>query len=238
MTLLNKYTYLSNNLFLLLSYNKKSINISIRLIRLKLMYLFFYIYKKINIIKIYKKYKLYKIFISLLTYNNFKKNINLFFNTLTFYYILYKNIFFNFYKDFFLNFNYIFFFHINNSFLNYNYLMLLSSNLINFNSYFKHLNYFFYLYKKYNYVLYIWFYSIKYFKFFNLNWSSIKTRTKRWVVLRSPHSNKKSKEIFKLKKIKRAMKYPSFLFSNNIFFLKDIINENILLKNKIYLFKN
>lgn len=73
------------------------------------------------------------------------------------------------------------------------------------------------------------------FNFFNLNISNIPSKQKMFTVLRSPHKDKKSREQFKINKIKKNFLYPSFLNNNLLFF--NFVNETILIKNeKTYIY--
>lgn len=121
--------------------------------------------------------------------------------------------------------------------------ILLYNNLIINNKYFYnnknivlYYNTFFYLYKNYIFFVYIWLYSVKFFYFFSLNWSSLPTKQNYFIVLRSPHKDKKSREKFRLKKIRKNIILPSFIYDN--FFFNSLSNDSFLLKCFINLKKD
>ena len=58
---------------------------------------------------------------------------------------------------------------------------------------------------------------------------------KKFVVLRAPHGYKKAKDSFFIKRIKRNVAYPKFLYSayNGVTLVGHLVSEQLAIKNKI-----
>ena len=235
-----KIKFLSNNFLKLSSFNNKSINLAVRIIRTKIYYLLFYIYKKTSLFKLYKKFKLYKSFLNLYNLNFLKDNkmqMNLLYTLLEYYFNLIRGITLDFFNIFFISFNGLFFSYFNLI------IWINRINLINSNDFalknnidaLKHFTYFFHLYKKYCYVVYLWLFSVKYLHFYKVNAVAIPSRMKKFVVLRAPHGYKKAKDSFFIKRIKRNVAYPKFLYSayNGVTLVGHLVSEQLAIKNKI-----
>lgn len=80
----------------------------------------------------------------------------------------------------------------------------------------------------------MWLYSIKITRFYSFRSNSLPYKEKKFVILKSPHTNKKAREKFHIKKIKKNLIYPSILNTKSNFLFSNFINEHILIKNKHY----
>lgn len=222
MLLNKKIIFKYKSLLKVLSFNISAINKSIWNIRNILRFIFFYIFKK----SFFYHFIFYYKFLFLL--GTIKKNIVSFPINL---YILFSNYFLQKYlllikNSYITNNNNI----LNNRFLFFDYKCKKWNNQI-----VKYYNFYFF-YKNYMFFLYIWLYSLKCFYFYSLNCSHLPIKKHFFVILRSPHKDKKSREKFKIKKLKKNLLIPSFLV--NPFFFSTLINESILTKWNIHVKKS
>lgn len=195
----------------LFSFNKSCLNKSIWNLRNFLKYTFFLVLKKTYFLFFIFYYKSILFFL----YNKF----NFFFNIFSKYYSVISlnfSVFFEKYTFNFLN-------------LKKEYLkILLQNKQFKSTAFILNINSFFINYKNYIFYIYIWLYSIKVFNFFHFNVSHLPTQRRSFVILRSPHKDKKSREKFKMKKLKKNILLPSFSYSNFFFYL--LSTDSILIK--------
>ena len=231
MMLLNKNHFLNySNLLRLLSFNIKTINSTIFNIRNIIKYVFFFILKKNYFLKLLFSYN---IFLYLLR----SRSIVLLSDP-------YSSLLHTFFlKHFFTVGSFISKTYFSFSYFNLNKMYFLYYNMFEHSFYIEyytdinvlHINYFFFLYKMYIFILYMWLYSLKFLNFYSISTSSLPTKRKLLTVLRSPHKDKKSREQFKISKLKKNFIYPSFI--NNKYFFSFFSNETILIKNDIFIIK-
>lgn len=219
-----------------------SINKYIWNIRNNMRYVFFFIYKKNIILRLLFQYKI------IMNIWRMNDNMILYYNYQSYLFNLFRwlkiNIN-NYYKKNILCLNSRNIIHIlKNLELNINLFRIYNNDSdkimnmnINSNLIFKDMNNFVFLYKEYTFILYIWLYSLKLLHFYKLNISSIPSKKSLYTVLRSPHKDKKSREQFKISKIKKSFFYPSFLNCYNNLLFKNFVNETILIKHIITLNK-
>jgi hypothetical protein len=195
----------------LFSFNKSCLNKSIWNLRNFLKYTFFLVLKKTYFLFFIFYYKSILFFL----YNKFKFFFNIFFK-------YYSFLFFNFsvcYQDYIFN-----FLNLKDKDLK----IIFKINKFNTNIIILNINNFYINYKNYIFYIYIWLYSIKVFNFFHFNASHLPTQKRYFVLLRSPHKDKKSREKFKMKKLKKNILLPSFSYSK--FFFNFFSTDSILLK--------
>lgn len=227
------------NLIKLNSFCLNSINKYVWNIRNNMRYVFFFIYKKNIILKLLYQYK---IIMNILRIDNNWILYNYQYYLFHLFSLLKINII-DFYKKNILclclgSTNNIYLFTYYKANINLYQIYNVEFNKIikiNNNAYFlfKDLNNFILLYRDYVFILYLWLYSIKLLNFYKLNISSIPSKKSLYTVLRSPHKDKKSREQFKISKIKKSFFYPSFLNCNNNLLFKNFVNETILIKHII-----
>ena len=202
-----------------LSFNKMAINKSVWLLRNMLRYIFFFLFKKSFFLHIIFYYKLLLYFFTLKKYLLFKKLSLLSINNNIYKSFLVINKFFNF-----------FFYSHKNSRISINILnvfFFFEKKIIFYNTLNK-INFFFLYFKKYIFFLFIWLCSVKFFYFFSFNFSHLPTKKHTFVVLRSPHKDKKSREKFTIRKIRKALLIPSFIYDN--YFFSTFSNDSFLIK--------
>jgi len=223
------------NIIKLNSFCSNSINKYVWNIRNNMRYVFFFLYKKNIILKLLYQYK---ILMTILRMNNNIISYDYQYNLFNIFSLL-KMIISEFYRKNILSLSIT-----NNMTLLINYKLnirlskihnLESNKIIILNNIydfvFKDLRKFTFLYKEYVFILYIWLYSIKLLHFYKLNISSVPNKKSLYTVLRSPHKDKKSREQFKISKIKKTFFYPSFLNCNKNLLFKNFVNETILIKH-------
>ena len=203
----------------LFSFNKSCLNKSIWNLRNFLKYTFFLVLKKTYFLFFIFYYKSILFFL----YTKF----NFFVNIISKYYSFL-------FLDFIFSFkNYIF------NFLNFKrvYLKIIfQTKLLKSTPFIFNINNFYVNYKNYIFYIYIWLYSIKVFNFFHFNVSHLPTQKRYFVILRSPHKDKKSREKFKMKKLKKNILLPSFSYSP--FFFNLFSTDSILIKCDTHLNKS
>lgn len=213
------------NIIKIYSFESNSINKYVWNIRNNIRYVFFFMLKKTIILKI--------LFLFKLIINLWKNRFLNWKNTLKYYVKKCKIIYFlnikNYYIKQLLCFNVSNFLitKYNSKYLEFKFYL---NNLLFIDYYYLiDIKKIYNLYIKYIFIIYIWLYSIKLLNFYLINISSIPSKKSLYTVLRSPHKDKKSREQFKIRKLKKNFYYPSFL-SNNILF-SNYVNETILIKN-------
>ena len=200
-----------------LSFNKMAINKSIWLLRNMLRYIFFFLLKKSFFLQLIFYYKVVLYFFTLKKYI-LPKLDDICISTLVFKFFLQVK---QFYSSFIV--------------MNYSSLKIKILNSFFFfekpNFYevnLKSINIFFFFFKNFIFFLYIWLYSVKFFYFFSLHISSLPIKKHTFVVLRSPHKDKKSREKYKIKKLRKGLLIPSFIY--NPYFFSLINNDSFLIK--------
>lgn len=228
---LHKKTFLKyKNICTFMSFNTNVLNKSIWKIRNYIRYIFFFLVKKSFFLKLLFLYKLFFFIIII------KKSLQIEIKNIYFY--LFNNILNNnflFLKNYYLKYYLLSNSLNNNALIFINILNIYNSLKIKTNIIFYY-NYFYFLYKTFLFIIYIWLYSLKYFNFYKLNVGTIPISDKKFTVLRSPHKDKKAREKFKIHKIKKTMSFPSFI-SNDVFF-SNILNETISIQYQINVKKN
>ena len=203
----------------LFSFNKSCLNKSIWNLRNFLKYTFFLVLKKTYFLFFIFYYKSILFFL----YTKF----NFFVNLISKYYSFL-------FLDFIFNFkNYIF------KILNFKRVdlkIIFQTKLLKSTPFIFNINNFYVNYKNYIFYIYIWLYSIKVFNFFHFNVSHLPTQKRYFVILRSPHKDKKSREKFKMKKLKKNILLPSFSYSP--FFFNLFSTDSILIKCETHLNKS
>lgn len=226
--LLNKKIFFKyKSLLKVLSFNNTALNQSIWNVRNILRFIFFYLLKKSLFYHFVFHYKfvlfLYHIKKQILL------NYNIFFNLFHYYVghfvlLIQKHYFSNGIIDHLSIYKFKFFLFS----FNYKYIQWQNKITPYYNFYISYKNYIFFIY--------IWVYSIKLFYFYSFNCSYLPTKKHFFILLRSPHKDKKSREKFKIKKLRRNLLLPSFI--TNPFLYSTIINEAILIKWSIHIKKS
>ena len=202
------------------SFNKGSLNKSIWKIRMFLKILFFNLLKQTYFNKLICNYKLMNLLynFSINLKNNTIYNITFFWQSYKFILLFFKSLT---YKNYYLSNRLLYNFSVDRLIRDYN----TSSLILTYNS-------FFIFYKKYTFFLYLWLYSIKVVYFCSFNVSHLPTKKKKFVVLRSPHKDKKSRELFEWRRLKKTLVIPSFVYDS--FFFKSFYKDSLLLKFNIH----
>jgi hypothetical protein len=226
---LNKNSDLLKNMLSATSFNRYSLTRFCDLFGWKISRTFFQIYKRAEFIKVISNYS----FILLLFSNSTTVKHNFYFYLHNFF-EMYRHYISLFVKRGIL----VCIFVLNKLILGFISSIILLQNIEFFNiiSYLKCM---LRLYVRYVHIVYIWLYSIKYARFQPINFGTVKTKTKKIVLLRSPLSDKKSRVSFGLQKKKKSAYYPSFLL-NSYFF--DVVCsfclDDVLVKQRLSEVKN
>jgi len=219
----NRYTEYKS-LFSISSFNHLYINRILFNIRNNIKYIFYYLLKKTIYLKLFYSYKITKSFNTVNTVNNviqhlqytytgigvecIKQLYNLFYSRRKHSIVLTEQVLVN-----------------NNT--------LFSTSTVKKNYVIRRLNNILITYKNYIFIIYIWLYSLKFLKFYKLTYSNSKTLRSRYTVLRSPHKDKKSRERFKINKIKKNILLPTFICNNVHVIFGSLVNETVLIKRLI-----
>jgi len=227
------------SLIKLRSFNTNSLNKYIWNIRNNIKYIFYFLLKKTILTKLFLKYKivLYLLKIKKTLFNHLKTQridyllLNNIFNLFSFFFnVIYNNCYlYTFLRKSIYTFSLKTIAYYNY----YKYVFIFSTSNLVINS----LNYLFTIYKTYILFIYIWLYSLKFLNFYVINYASIPNKKSIYTVLRSPHKDKKSREKFKINKIKKNISYPSFFNTHSNLLFHNFVNETILIKNSINILK-
>lgn len=229
-----KDTFLKyNHLCTIMSFNVSSINSSVWKVRNYIRYILFFIFKKICFLKLFILYKFFFIFLKVRMLLKLDSSFNH-----DYYYIdIIVNNFFSKYSSYIKEYYFSQYLiekkYLNRKtlYLNYKYHLYTSINIIFYSKLLSNYNFFYFLYKVLIFVFFIWLYILKYLNFYKLKTFSIPIKGKVYNVLRSPHADSKSREKFKLKKIKKIISFPSFIGHNMFFF--SFLNDSISVKHNI-----
>ena len=210
-----KFSYKYESFLKISSFNKLSINKTSFYIRTLIRYVFFFLLKKTFLSRLLFLYKLMLLIIT-------NKNESTF--SISSYFIVLNYLYISHIKSYYLSFL------TDNFFLYSKYITLFESFFYFY--YYNNNNIFINLYKNYIFFTYLWLFTVKAVFYNEINWSSLPTAKRLFVVLRSPHKDKKAREKFKLNKIMKNIGIPSFLYhsillyqcSNDSFLLKCFVN--------------
>lgn len=213
----NKYTeYIS--LFSISSFNHIYINRILFNIRNNIKYIFYYLIKKTIFLKLLYTYRLYAVIRSIRFVRNTRVFVKSKYGTWSSTYVLdvYLRQFSN---SLFSNLP----LHGSVRLSGSNTFLSLSNPAANLNNLLQ-------TYNNYIYLLYVWLYSLKFLRHYKLGSSSSITKKKKYTVLRSPHKDKKSRERFKLSKLKQHVSIPTFLCKHLGTVFGGLVNETVMVK--------
>lgn len=219
----NRYTDYKS-LFSISSFNHLYINRILFNIRNNIKYIFYYLLKKTIYIKLFYSYKLFTNLNKITTLQNVMTHLKTTYIGMCIQYV--KQMYYLFYYR-------------QTSPLCLKKQSLISSTTIftlrysTNNVIIRRLNNLLITYKNYIFIIYIWLYSLKFLKYYKLTYSNSKTLRSRYTVLRSPHKDKKSREQFKINKIKKHIMLPTFICKNVHVIFGSLVNETVLVKRFI-----